>query len=428
MNRIILIGNGFDLAHGLPTRYEDFINWYWEQRLVRFALNYSKVDTADILCTFKILAENAITWNDVLNEWKYRYGAQNGTQFMKEAIIEDKENFQIECSIFFGSICKSIETKGWVDIENEYYRFLKGIAKNDLRFECTLKELNEQIAYIQSLLIEYLGTLDKKPSTIQAIKSFIYGPIKPQDVSVAGQNVLAEYFKAWIQQDKETMLHKLMRFGNPKVVYYVNDLDASRNAYQARFVDTESILVALKDYGKKYDGMGLLPDRILFLNFNYTANAERRYFSKEEGFEFNYIHGELRKSEGIIFGYGDELDKDYNDILNLNDNEYLCNMKSVKYLESSNYRDMLSFIESAPYQVYIMGHSCGNSDRTLLNTLFEHRNCVTIKPFYHKKEDGTDNYLDLVQNISRNFTDMKLMRDRVVNKTFCEPLPQQREK
>ncbi len=27
-----------------------------------------------------------------------------------------------------------------------------------------------------------------------------------------------------------------------------------------------------------------------------------------------------------------------------------------------------------------------------------------------------------VQNISRNFTDMKLMRDRVVNKTYCEPL------
>lgn len=25
MNRIILIGNGFDLAHGLSTKYEDFI-------------------------------------------------------------------------------------------------------------------------------------------------------------------------------------------------------------------------------------------------------------------------------------------------------------------------------------------------------------------------------------------------------------------
>lgn len=28
MNRIVLIGNGFDLAHGLPTGYVDFINNY----------------------------------------------------------------------------------------------------------------------------------------------------------------------------------------------------------------------------------------------------------------------------------------------------------------------------------------------------------------------------------------------------------------
>ena len=31
MNRIVLIGNGFDLAHGLKTSYADFIDWYWEQ-------------------------------------------------------------------------------------------------------------------------------------------------------------------------------------------------------------------------------------------------------------------------------------------------------------------------------------------------------------------------------------------------------------
>ena len=71
-----------------------------------------------------------------------------------------------------------------------------------------------------------------------------------------------------------------------------------------------------------------------------------------------------------------------------------------------------------------MGHSCGNSDRTLMNTLFEHKNCASIKPFYYQNKDSEDNYLDIVQNISRNFTDMKLMRDRVVNKEFCEPLPQ----
>jgi hypothetical protein len=30
MNRIVLIGNGFDLAHGLKTSYKDFIDDYWE--------------------------------------------------------------------------------------------------------------------------------------------------------------------------------------------------------------------------------------------------------------------------------------------------------------------------------------------------------------------------------------------------------------
>ncbi len=126
----------------------------------------------------------------------------------------------------------------------------------------------------------------------------------------------------------------------------------------------------------------------------------------------------------MIFGYGDELDENYKKILNEDDNEFLRNIKSIKYLESNNYRRMLEFIETEPYQIYIMGHSCGNSDRTLLNTLFEHKNCVSIKPYFYQKEDGSDNYLEIVQNICRNFTDMKLMRDRVVNKTYCEPLPQ----
>ena len=116
------------------------------------------------------------------------------------------------------------------------------------------------------------------------------------------------------------------------------------------------------------------------------------------------------------------MDDTYEKLKNLNDNECLRNMKSINYLEANNYRKMLEFIESGPFQVCIMGHSCGNSDRTLLNTLFEHRFCVSVKPYYYIKEDGTDNYLELIQNISRNFTDMKLMRDRVVNKMYCEPL------
>ena len=175
----------------------------------------------------------------------------------------------------------------------------------------------------------------------------------------------------------------------------------------------------------------LLPNRTLLLNFNYTNTAGKLYKQSADGDEYEliHIHGELNNPDNpVIFGYGDEMDEHYKKILDLNDNDYLQNIKSIHYLETDNYRQLLAFADSAPYQIYIMGHSCGNSDRTLLNTLFEHKNCISIKPYYHQRggegenEKKTDNYIDIVQNISRNFKDMALMRDRVVNKDYCEPL------
>jgi hypothetical protein len=83
---------------------------------------------------------------------------------------------------------------------------------------------------------------------------------------------------------------------------------------------------------------------------------------------------------------------------------------------------MLNFIKLDKYQVYIMGHSCGISDKTLLNTLFEHENCLSIKVFYHDRGDGTDNHNDIVSNISRNFTKKELFRERIVPKEDSEPL------
>lgn len=135
------------------------------------------------------------------------------------------------------------------------------------------------------------------------------------------------------------------------------------------------------------------------------------------------IHGELQNQKNqIIFGYGDELDDDYKKIEKLQDNDFLENIKSIKYHKTRNYRDLLEFIKSGIYQVFIMGHSCGNSDRTLLNTLFEHNNCASVKVYYRQYEDGSDDYSNLIRNISRNFNDKPQMRDIVVNWENCSPL------
>lgn len=201
------------------------------------------------------------------------------------------------------------------------------------------------------------------------------------------------------------------------IVNELNPADFSTNGRVKALEDIGLNIANIEDVKYYYDKREkLIPGRIMLLSFNYTDTA-RKYGNFN--ITHNYIHGELDDPNNIIFGYGDELDKDYQSLLDMNDNELLKNVKSVKYLETKHYREMLEFIQAAPFQVFIMGHSCGNSDRTLLNTVFEHDNCISIKPFYHKWEDGTDNYLDIVQNISRNFTDMKLFRDRVVNEEQC---------
>lgn len=378
MNRLVIIGNGFDMAHGLKTSYNDFINWYWDKRVEAFVSNTTK-QSEDCLCKLTIKDDTNIScWNVFAFENSYFNYIRGNKTCSGYDVIKEIQNypdlFSVDSAQFFGTILQSIETKGWVDIENDYYQLLKKCTKNS-KCGYTVKELNEQLEFLQVKLIEYLrtiGTNQYKKELHNAMIEFF----DPADFSTEGKK------KALDNMGLE-----------------ITSLEEIQNNFEER--------------------NKLRPERIMLLSFNYTATAK---MYGNFTLNFNYIHGELEHQEKIIFGYGDELDKDYQDILDRNDNELLKNVKSVKYLETRHYHDILEFLMSAPFQVLIMGHSCGNSDRTLLNTVFEHENCVSIKPIYHKWAEDSDNYLELVQNISRNFTNMRLFRDRVVNKEQCQTM------
>lgn len=381
MNRLVIIGNGFDMAHGLKTSYKDFINWYWDRRVDAFVGNITKV-SEDSLCKLTIKDNpNLSCWNVFAFDNSYFKDIRGNRTCSGYEVITELQKypdiFSVDSTPFFGTILQSIEIKGWVDIENDYFQLLKKCTGTT---DCgyTVKELNEQLAYLQKKLVEYLSAIDV-PGTIETINSAIRENICIEDLSIDGK-----------------ALAKTMGV----IEYDTNAFDDNR--YMA----------------EQFSGMP--PERTMLLCFNYTGTVKE--YEQYGGLILNYIHGELEQPEHIIFGYGDELDKNYQDIIDKQDNELLKNVKSVKYLETKNYHKMLDFLMAAPFQVLIMGHSCGNSDRTLLNTVFEHENCVSIKPFYHKWEYGSDNYLELVQNISRNFTNMKLFRDRVVNKEQCKTM------
>lgn len=397
MNRIILIGNGFDLAHKLPTSYADFINWYWDCWLEQLK-NSGETKISDKLCS--ISNKYDIPWHYLLTDRLDKKSPPKGWSFIDH--IRKDNNYTVNFSLFLNNICQSIKTKGWVDIEKEYYDLLC-LSMNKSQ-QLTAYELNEELMCLQLRLIEYLKEIDGRITEEIAnskIRKYMFEPIEVEDISIASKDIFYGYM-----QEREK--------------WSLDDWQGIRKSYQGLYFEDiydENNLERLRAE------CSFLPDKIMFLNFNYTKTANIYLENADQSkFFINHIHGVLSNPESVIFGYGDELDDNYKKLSNCNDNVLLKNVKSIRYTETDNYRKILSFIEASPFQVYIMGHSCGNSDRTLLNTLFEHRNCASIKPFYYVKTDGTDNYLDIVQNISRNFTDMKLMRDRVVNKQYCKVL------
>lgn len=405
MNRLVLIGNGFDLAHRIPTSYQNFINWYWEGRFEFLRKTFTAVSKTD-LC--ELTVKGFPTWYSFLGQGPSVLNEYNGVKLFQE--LCKRGICRATMSPLFERIHKSIETKGWVDIENDYYELLKKYVLDEAP-ESEIDALNKELHDLQELLVFYLKSIEISDRIINdGIRQKIYGVFETSDISIGGQSALKEHIDSCFERDEiewQWLSQRYEKSGLSK--YYVDE-------YRKKYEENPNIL------SKEEPPMELmLPNHIMLLNFNYTHTADL-YCKKSDIFTMNQIHGDLNNPKSVIFGYGDELDNNYKTIVDKNENKFLGNIKSIKYLESDNYRKLLSFIESEPYQVLIMGHSCGNSDRTLLNTIFEHKNCVSIKPYFHQKSEDNDNYIELVQNISRNFTDMKLMRDRVVNKTYCKPL------
>ena len=422
MNRLVLIGNGFDLAHGLKTSYADFILWYCEKQ-IKESVSSDTNESKDLLCTFRKRNDSNSILKQIQNLRQQGETTEKVDEIIKKIInrgLAKPEN------PFFKNIFDTLSNKGWVDIENVYYRFLfpynevrNSFNQNKFYYENKPYTLNKELAHIKSLLIEYLDSIQTNnvDDSIfrQEIRKKMIAHIQKRDIAVSSEDCWTKMLQQRVSYPKEV-------WGAMAAAYY-----------EDAFAISETISRFLKDQSKMgpdwIENMDIdiapyfffKPDRIMLVNFNYTTLADM-YFPYNDLFRVNHIHGMLSEPEGIIFGYGDEMDENYKRMADKNENEYLRNIKSIKYLETSNYRNLLEFIESDSFQIFIMGHSCGNSDRTMLNTLFEHENCVSIKPFYHVFEDGRDNYMELVQNISRSFTDKALMRARVVNKTFCETI------
>lgn len=324
MNDLYLIGNGFDLAHGLETSYNHFLLWYLNNFLKKF---WQRDHFEDELMTIDRMDAN----------WRIPDKFDTIPNLIK--FLEQYHFKRIAKHDFFEKLIKNYRDLKWVDIEYEYYTELINLYKEI--------ESNPQ----------------KRNSIIGAVLDL---------------NACFESIKN-------------------NLVKYLQSIEITSEKHSQIIED-----ILIEGNRPKNNEKG---DK-LYVYFNYTNTMDlysRKFLPKNN---VVHIHGKLSDvNNPIIFGYGDEMHPYYEKMENLNSNDFLKNIKSFGYFKTNNYQKILRFIEGNfnSYTVKILGHSCGISDRILLNTIFEHSNCKAIKIYYHKKSEIENDYFEKTQEISRHF-------------------------
>ena len=153
MNRLVIIGNGFDLAHGLPTSYKDFIDDYWKNVIQEL---HDGNKYSDSLFTSNI--------SGVVNNYQAKEHLKQNVNNL-ETLKGFISNYERYCSLeftnnFFLNINNKINVEKWVDIENLYFYQLKVITKlSSLKLEDKkrqVKVLNAEFEEVKNLLEKYL--------------------------------------------------------------------------------------------------------------------------------------------------------------------------------------------------------------------------------------------------------------------------------
>lgn len=406
MNKLFIIGNGFDLAHGYPTSYTHFVRWIWnnihrDPSNVKFRRLLSINPELNFLRQYEDKVSQINCYKDFLEDFNKYKNTKHNIQYNKiTARYIAKEIFVFE-NRFFLRLCTDYPDANWSDIESLFYKILIEVLENDNKEGININSLNSDMEQIKELFSEYLSD------------NVSYDNLKT-DSNFIG---LLEYFPIFISQ----------RPNSPDVLKYLNEFPINEYNNLKTFDDK----LCTADIKGQWGG-GDNPPNTLILDFNYTDTIKNylNLFNKNHYIFGNIqhikIHGHLKNlNNPINLGFGDEMDDYYKIIEKKNDNRFLKYIKSFMYSNNSNYRNLLNWIDTNDFQVYILGHSCGLSDRIMLNTIFEKDRCKSIKVFYYEwEENGVryNDFTDKIQNISRHFNKKALMREKLVDKSLSKSL------
>lgn len=344
---ILIIGNGFDLAHGLPTKYEHFLKYI------------------DAFKRFKDICKQ----ESIKDNWE-------------AANIEDRQNIIHFSNLheknphIYEEISDLISNNTWIDYFWKIYKS-RGVDEKDgwIDFESEISKIIQTLDEARFTILEEIN---------QGKES---GRMTQQQL-----NVLSPIFgKPGISHDSIKFNENAIGYRKTKFLADLNRLTRCLEIYLHNYVEEITPEVKLPDI----DNLNIH----CVLSFNYTHTYERFYdIDKSKKIQYDYIHGETKADSNLdncnlILGIDEYLDGYARD----RDNEFIQFKKfyqriykktGCKYVDwvnniarfPSHYREN----GDATNNVYIIGHSLDITDKDILSTLINMESTKTTI-FHHNQ-------------------------------------------
>ncbi|MCD8454111.1 bacteriophage abortive infection AbiH family protein [Tenacibaculum finnmarkense genomovar ulcerans] len=375
-NLIVIIGNGFDLAHGLKTSYNDFANYYLEEVIVNeITKNIDKSTIINNNFKKKIKEVTFLKENPSMESFQKKLSIN---------LIKDKKDTELQIFIKILITKKNQEIKKSI---NDKLYLLQNILTNSFLAKLYSNSFENWFDIEQAYYDELLNIFHDKYND------------EDQPLFVERIDALNLDFQEIKEALKKYLKDKIKPTHNGSVNYY----------FENHFIDRENVS---------------------FINFNYTNTINCYRHSVNLNLNKNiHIHNSL--SEDIIFGYGDDTDEMYQKMKASKNNNFLKYFKTFDYLKSKNYRKVLNQLAIFDkYDVLVIGHSLGGTDKTILKTILDTNSCENIEllkrsdfdtderyeelNLLEKEQLKADNLFELYANLARIFDSEASLREKVI--------------
>lgn len=355
---ILIIGNGFDLAHGLETSYCDFLNFYQNPE-------------------FKEYAEKLPIYNKCLQ-----------TNLWMKHFINTQAN---------------IKGKNWIDLEQEIFDVIKIL--NDLSLNISLSDTFGYFIYSVELngknfQFNNIKTLIKKRNTehYELFQEIDPAIVKEKGYSVILKEPYDDVFCVYVQN-----FEAFVNFLYDQLREFTEAFQEYIKIYALIQLPISPYKLILKNYDEKRDTGSLF-----VLNFNYTNICEKLYKGNSycRGFEIKtiHLHGNIDNPETCNLVLGSKTFKDFQTNIHPAYNVFQKHNQRHKYATIENFQDFyLKILSKTSANVYfhVIGHSLDESDLRILKLIFNAKQDSIIYIYYHDEEV----HQKLINNITQIITE-----------------------